>query len=287
MRLSILLLIILCLFFVLFFSIFSIFSPLGFVVRQWRDRSDRPYSGSYTRVGSHRKSLGDISDTVYGGSYSQSNIGINTMGGRARKCQHRENMKNDPKSASSSTSNQLLNLNSNSNSANSTKENRSSKGKNLSEIRKKTDDNSRNICTVLDLSDKNAFKFTTPVNDNKSSNREYQESYSSSNPLNSQQNSNDQDDNMKMKKLNDSATITIDTNNKNIQRLLTSPQKRIQMMTKNKSNSELFSSANITVNDNHENKIDNIDQKYFLNSMLKEEESPVKYESLRDAFKMR
>ena len=268
----------------IFFYIFS-FSPLGFVVRQWRDRSDRPYSGSYTRVGSHRKSLGDISDTVYGGSYSQSNIGINTMGGRSRKYQHRENMKNDSKSATSSTSNQLLNSNSNINSSNSTKENRSSKGNNLSEIRRKTDDNSRNICTALDLSDNNALKFTTPINDKKNSNRGCQESYSSSNPLNSQQNSNDQDD--KMKKLNDSTTSTIDTSTKNIQRLLTSPQKRNQMMTKNKSNSELFSSANITVTDNNENKIDNIDQKYFLNSMLKEEESPVKYESLRDAFKMR
>ena len=257
---------------------------MGFAVRQWRDRSDRPYSGSYTRVGSHRKSLGDISDTVYGGSYSQSNIGINSMGGRGRKYQPRENMKNDSKYASSSTSNQLLSSNSNVNvnSANSTKENRSNKGKNQSEIRKKTDENSRNICTVLDLSDKNAFKFTTPNNDNKNSYREYQESYSSSNPLNSHQEDN------QIKKLNNSTTSTIDTNdNKSIQKINNFPCKRNQMITKNKSNSELHSSANITGNDSNENKIDNIDQKYFLNSMLKEEESPVRYESLRDAFKIR
>ena len=282
MRFNILLLIILCPFFFDFLKTF-ILSTLGFVVRQWRDRSDRPYSGSYTRVGSHRKSLGDISDTVYGGSYSQSNIGITSMGGRGRKYQPRENMKNDSKSAStSSTSNRLFNSNVNVNSAHSTKENRSSKGKNQSEIRKKNDDNSRNICTVLDFSDKNAFKFTTPINDNKNSNREYQESYSSSNPLNSQQ----EDD--KMKKLNNSNTSTVDTNSeRDIQKTDNLSQNRNQMMTKTKSNSELFLPSNNTGNDSNENKIDNINLKYFLNSMLKEEESPVKYESLRDAFKIR
>ena len=89
------------------------------------------------------------------------------------------------------------------------------------------------------------------------------------------------------------STSPINATLKYIQKLNYSTPKKNQIITRNKSNSELSSSEINTVNNidtvyqDNLDENENVDHKFFLNSMLKEEESPVKYESLRDAFKMR
>jgi hypothetical protein len=267
----------------------SFFVPLGFVVRQWRDPSDRPYSASYKSTGSNIKSLGDVSDAAYSASksYSQINTGSTAGWGSQRKERklQRENMKNDPCTTPSSSQS-----NSGDNVPDTVKDNRRNKGTNQAEIRQKSE---------IEISTEKEVTFTTPVIEKKNSSQEEKEeiSCSSSNPLNEQIldhviNDNNEEKE-KIENLSNSNTPIINSIKRNIQNITTSISKKPQMI-KNKSNSELSSSKNNTItyddttvfqNDSKES--DNMDQKYFLNSMLKEEESPAKYESLRDAFKMR
>lgn len=258
-------------------------------MRQWRDPSDRPYSASYKSTGSNIKSLGDVSDAAYSASksYSQINIGSTAGWGSQRKERksQRESMKNDSRTTPSSSQS-----NSGINAPDSVKENRRNKGTNQAEIRLKNE---------IEMSAEKDLTFTTPVIEKKNSSQKEKEeiSYSSSNPLNEQILDPGINDNFEEKeKRNDtsnSSTPIINSIKRNVQKITTSISKKTPM-TKNKSNSELSSSKNNTItNDdttvfqNDSKESDNMDQKFFLNSMLKEEESPAKYESLRDAFKIK
>jgi hypothetical protein len=267
----------------------SLFVLLGFVVRQWRDPSDRPYSASYKSTGSNIKSLGDVSDAAYSASksYSQINTGSTAGWGSQRKERksQRENMKNDSRTTPSSSQSSSGN-----NAVETVKDNRRNKGTNQAEVRQKSE---------IETTAEKDLTFTTPVIEKKRSSQQEKEdiSYSSSNPLNEQRTdpviTDDIEDKEKRNNSSNSNTPIINSIKRNIQKITTSMSKK-SPMTKNKSNSELsLSKSNTVIKDdatvfqNDSKEIVNMDQKFFLNSMLKEEESPAKYESLRDAFKMR
>ena len=258
-------------------------------MRQWRDPSDRPYSASYKSTGSNIKSPGDVSDAAYSASKSYSQISSGSTAGwgsqRKERKSQRENMRNGSRTTPSSNQS-----NSGSYVIDTVKDSRRSKGMNQSEIRQKNE---------IDISTEKDLTFTTPVVEKKNSSQEVKEelSYSSSNPLNEQILDPMITDNIEEKEKRDNSTNSntpiITSIKKNAQKITTSISKKSEII-KNKSNSELSLSKNntITNNDttvfqNDTKEIDYIDQKYFLNSMLKEEERPAKYESLRDAFKIR
>ena len=258
-------------------------------MRQWRDPSDRPYSASYKSTGSNIKSLGDVSDAAYSASKSYSQISTGSTAGwgsqrKERKLQ-RENTRHDqlttPSSSQSNSGNNVID---------SVKDNRRNKGTNQAESRQKNE---------IEASAEEDLTFTTPVTEKKNSSQKEKEeiSYSSSNPLYEQildpVTTDSFAEKEKRNNTTNSNTPIISSIKRNIQKITTSISKKPQI-TKNKSNSELSSSKNntmtnddTTVFQNDSKESDNMDQKFFLNSMLKEEESPAKYESLRDAFKMR